>query len=123
MSVKLPSRRLIRYIPGHFGSATMRGSSLGGLRGCLSVTLGGFSPSGVLIVAVTLGNALGARPERVAGTIAAVPRSRARCAAFRQRGLQNRAVDRCRVNGTLQAEQMTVAGALIARLRQLDARA
>src|SRR5215472_17925326 len=57
MSVRLPSRRLIRYIPGHFGSATMRGSSLGGLRGCLSVTLWGFCPLEMSTVAVALRNA------------------------------------------------------------------
>src|SRR5262249_26561629 len=33
------------------------------------------------------------------------------CAALRQRGLQNRAVDRRGVNGSLQAAQMALAGA------------
>src|SRR5262249_14130478 len=41
MSVRLPSRRLIRYIRGHFGSAAMRGSNLDGLRDWFSVTLCG----------------------------------------------------------------------------------
>src|SRR5260221_3924333 len=117
MSVRLPSRRLIRYIPGHFGSETMRGSNLEGLRGCVSVTLCGFCPSVVLMVAVTLRTASGATLGRVGAILMGVPRSRARCAAFRQRGLHNRAVDRQRVNATPQAEQMTVACALIARLR------
>src|SRR5262249_35544117 len=117
ISVRLPSRRLIRYIPGHFGSATMRGFTLGGLRGCLSVTLCGFCPRDIPTGAVTLRTASWLTPGRVAGTLTGVPRSRARCAAFRQRGLQNRAVDRRGVNGTLQAAQMALAGAIIARLR------
>src|SRR5215475_10559232 len=88
MSVRLPSRRLIRYIRGHFGSATMRGFMVGGLRAFLSVTLCGFSPSVVLMVAVTLRTASGAPLGRVTATLMGVARSRARCAAFLQRGLQ-----------------------------------
>jgi hypothetical protein len=103
MSVRLPSRRLIRYIRGHFGSSTMCGSRLGGLRGCLSVTLWSFCPLEMSMVAVTLRTASGATLGRFTATLMGVPRSRARCAAFRQRGLQKRAVERCSLNCTPQA--------------------
>src|SRR5262249_6336786 len=94
MSVRMPSRRLIRYIPGHFGSAAMRGSNLGGLRDWFSVTLCGFCSSEISTVVVTLRTASRPTLGRVAGTLMGVPRSRARCAALRQRGLQKRAVER-----------------------------
>ena len=81
----------------------MRGSSLGALR--LSVTFLSFCPSDTLSVAVTLRNALGAVPGRVAVALKGVPRSRARCVAFRQRGLQKRAVERRGLNCRPQAEQ------------------
>src|SRR5262249_13881853 len=67
ISVRLPSCRLIRYMPGHFGLATKRGSSLGGLR--LSVTLCGFCPSDIPMVAVTLRTASVAMPGRVTPTL------------------------------------------------------
>jgi hypothetical protein len=123
MSVRLPSRRLIRYISGHFGSGTMRGSNVGSLRDCLSVTRCVFCSSDVPMAAVTLTTASWPTLGRVAGTRTSVPRSRARCAAFRQRGLQSRAVDRRRANGSLQVEQMAAANALTARLRRFEARA
>src|SRR5262249_40502694 len=103
MSVRLLSGRLIRYIPGHFGSAAMRGFMFGGLRGCLSVTPCVFCSSEIPMVAVTLRNASGATLGRVGATLVGVPRSRVRCAAFRQRGLQNRAVERCNLNCAPQA--------------------
>src|SRR5262249_46042662 len=103
ISVRLPSRRLIRYIPGHFGSATMRGFMFGGLRGGLIVPLRGVCPLEMSMVAVTLRTASAATLGRFTATLTGVPRSRVRCAAFRQRGLQKRAVDRCSLNCAPQA--------------------
>jgi hypothetical protein len=81
----------------------MRGSSLRGLR--LSVTLFGFCPPDIPTGVVTLRTAPTPTPGRVAATLIAIPRSRARCVAFRHRGLQKRAVERCGLNGAPQAEQ------------------
>src|SRR5215831_2201767 len=106
MSEREPSGRLIRYIPGHFESGTMRGSSLGGLR--LSVTLSGFCLSDIPIVVVTLRTASRPTPGRVAATLTGVPRSRARCEIFRQRELQKRAVERCGLNCKPQVRQVAL---------------
>jgi len=103
MSDSVPSARLSRNMFGHFGSPTIRGSSLGALR--LSVTFCSFCPSATPIDAVTLRTASGATPGRVAGTLTGIPRSRARCVAFRHRGLQKRAVERRGLNCRPQAEQ------------------
>src|SRR5215469_2258225 len=118
MSESPPPGMRMRYMPGHLGSATILGSSLG----CLSVTLCGFWPSDIPIAVVTLRTASRPTPGRLAATLIGIPRSRARCAAFRQRRLQNRAVDRRALSGTPHAEQLAVAGALIARLGQTEAR-
>src|SRR6516165_11062234 len=106
MSERLPSGRLIRYIPGHFGSGTMRGSSLAGLR--FSVTLCGFCPPDIPTGAVTLRTAPAATPGRVAAILIGVARLRVRCAATRQRGPQKRAVERCGLNGEPQARQVAL---------------
>jgi hypothetical protein len=92
----------------------MRGSSLGGLR--VSVTLFGFCPSDIPMVAVTLRTASVATLGRVVATLIGVPRSRARCVAFRQRGLQKRAVERCGLNCEPQAGQVALTMALRPRL-------
>src|SRR5262249_54508290 len=105
MWVRLPSGRLIRYIQGHFGSATMRGSSLGGLRDCFSMTLRGICPWDIPTGAVTLRTGSGATPGRVVAGLTGDPRSRVRCAVTRHRGLQKRAVDRRGLNCKPQAEQ------------------
>src|SRR5262249_465285 len=108
------SGRLIRYMPGHFGSGTMRGSSLGGLR--LSVTLcdfcRDFCPPDIPLGVVTLRTAFRPTPGRVAATLIGIPRSRARCVTFRHRGLQKRAVERC----GLKCEPHTGQLALMTRL-------
>src|SRR5262245_20292719 len=104
MSLSLPPGRRRRYIPGHFGSGTMRGSSLGGLR--LSVTLCGFCPSdretGVVTLRIASAPALG----RVAAVPVGIPRSRVRCAATLQRGLQKRAVERLGLSCEPQCEHL-----------------
>src|SRR5262249_15336237 len=69
------------------------------------VTLCGFWPSHIPTDAVTLRTASGATLGRVTAALTEVPRSRARCVAFRQRELQKRAVERCGLNCTPQAEQ------------------
>ena len=92
ISVSDPSGLLTRYMPGHFASGTMRGSALGGLR--LSVTFCGFWPSDKETGVVTLRTASAAALGRVAAVPIGIPRSRARCAATLQRGLQKRAVER-----------------------------
>jgi hypothetical protein len=104
MSESEPSGRLTRYMPGHFGSGTMCGSSLRGLR--LSVTLCGFCPSDISMGAVTLRTAPGATLGRVAALVRGVPRSRLRFAATRHRGPQKRAVERWGLNCEPQAGQV-----------------
>src|SRR5215831_20603152 len=106
ISVSDPSGLLTRYIPGHFGSGTMRGSSLGGLR--LSVTLCGFCPSDKETGVVTLRTASAAALGRVAAVPIGIPRSRARCAATLQRGLQKRAVERLGLSCEPQARQVAL---------------
>jgi len=56
---------------------------------------------------VTLRTASVATPGRVAATLIGIPRSRARCVAFRHRGLQKRAVERCGLNREPQARQVS----------------
>src|SRR5262249_3084316 len=106
MSESEPSGRLIRYIPGHFGSGTIRGSSLGALR--LSVTLSGFCSPDIPMVDVTLIPASAATPGRLTATLIGAPRSRARCEVFRQRELQKRAVERCGLNCKPQVRQVAL---------------
>src|SRR5262249_23621785 len=106
MSESEPPGRLIRYIPGHFESGTMRGSSLAALR--LSVTLCRFCPPDIPTGAVTLRTASAATPGRVMAVLIGVPRLRIRCAATRQRELQKRAVERCGLNGEPQARQVAL---------------
>src|SRR5262249_11241132 len=102
MSERLPSGRLIRYMPGQCSSGMMRGSRR------LSVTLCGFCPSDISTVAVTLRTASVATLGRVAATLIGVPRPRARCAATRQRGPQKRAVERWGVKGLWQVWQVAL---------------
>src|SRR5262245_66178291 len=104
MSESPPPGIRMRYMPGHLGSARILGSSLG----CLSVTLCGFCPADISMVAVTLRTASVATLGRVAATLIGVPRPRARCAATRQRGLQKRAVERWGLNCEPQAEQVAL---------------
>src|SRR5262252_6847604 len=85
ISVSDPSGLLTRYMPGHFGSGTIRGSSLRGLR--LSVTFRRFCPSDKETGVVTLRTASAAALGRVTAILIDVPRLRVRCAATRQRGL------------------------------------
>src|SRR5262249_31720909 len=106
ISVSDPSGLLTRYMPGHFGSGTMRGSNLARLR--LSVTLCGFCPPDIPMGAVTLRTASVATPGRVTAILIGIPRSRARCAATLQRGLQKRAVQRCGLNCEPQAKQVAL---------------
>src|SRR5262249_7326032 len=106
ISVSDPSGLLTRYMPGHLGSGTMRGSSLGGLR--LSVTFCRFCPSDKETGVVTLRTASAAALGRVAAVRIGIPRSRARCAATLQRGLQKRAVERCGLNGEPQARRVAL---------------
>src|SRR5262245_60878261 len=113
MSESEPSGCLIRYIPGHFESGMIRGSSLVGLR--LSVTLSGLCPADIPIDVVTLRTASVARLGRVTAVLIGIPRSRARCETFRQRGLQKRAVERCGLNGEPQAGHVALMMAPIRR--------
>jgi hypothetical protein len=99
-----PSGLLTRYMPGHFGSGTMRGSSLGGLR--LSVTLCGFCPSDKETGVVTLRTASAAALGRVAAVPIGIPRSRVRCAPTLQRGPQKRAVERLGLSCEPQCEHL-----------------
>src|SRR5262245_65400494 len=82
ISVSDPSGLLTRYMPGHFGSGAMRGSSLGGLR--LSVTLCGFCHSDTETGVVTLRNCSAAVLGRVGGVPIGIAWSAPACAAALQ---------------------------------------
>src|SRR5262249_33975071 len=116
MSESPPPSSGMRYMPGHLGSARILGSSLRDL--CFRVTLCGFCPADMTWGAVTQRTPSGATLGRVAAILICVPRSRARRAATRHRGLQKRAVERCGLNGAPQAEQAALTPPLPTRRHQ-----